>query len=155
MLKAIDIMQKNPQTVTREATIEEVGRLLIDDEHLSGIPVLDDSGALFGVITENDLISHNRPLHIPTMLRLFDAFIPLEGFSAFEKEMKRISAKVVGEMCSKDPITVGPETTIDELANIMTEKRIHHIPVMDEGKLVGMVTRHEVLKGIAGKGAGK
>lgn len=154
MLKAADIMIKDPRTTSPEATIEEVGRILIDDEHLSGMPVVDSTGKLMGVITENDLISHNRPLHIPTMLRLFDAFIPLEGFSAFEKEIKRISAKVVGDMCSKEPLTVSPETTIDELANIMTEKRIHHIPVVDGGRLVGMVTRHEVLKGIAGEGAG-
>lgn len=153
MIKASDIMQKDPMTVGIQTTVEELGRIFIDKD-LTGMPVVDESGRLVGVITEDDLISRKKQINIPTMLRLFDAFIPLEGFKAFEDEIKRISAKVVGDLCTKDPKTIKPDTQLDEIASIMTDKRVHHLPVMDGDRLVGMVTQHDVLKGISGEGAG-
>jgi len=152
MLKASDIMQKDPMTVSPETTVEELGRIFID-MNITGLPVVKASGELVGVVTENDLISRNKQIHIPTLLRLFDAFIPLEGFNAFEAEIKRISAKVVGDVCTKDTLTVNPDTTLEEIATIMTEKRMHHLPVLDTGKLVGMINQHDVLKGISLEGA--
>jgi CBS domain-containing protein len=153
MLRASDIMQKDPMTVSPETTVEELGRLFID-RNISGLAVVDASGGLVGVVTENDLISRNKQIHIPTLLRLFDAFIPLEGFSAFETEIKRISAKVAGDICTKDTVTVIPETGLDEIATIMTEKKMHHLPVMDGGRLVGIINQHDVLRGISLESAG-
>jgi len=153
MLKASDIMQKDPMTVTPETTVEELGRIFID-RNITGLPVVETSGALVGIVTENDLISRNKQIHIPTLLRLFDAFIPLEGFNAFETEIKRISAKVVGDICTRETVNVSPDTSLEEIATIMTEKRMHHLPVMDEDRLVGMINQHDVLKGISVEGAG-
>jgi len=153
MLKASDIMQKDPMKVSPETTVEELGRIFID-RNITGLPVVDASGALVGIVTENDLISRNKQIHIPTLLRLFDAFIPLEGFNAFETEIKRISAKVVGDVCTKDTLTVNPDTTLEEIATIMTEKRMHHLPVMDGSNLVGIINQHDVLKGISIEGSG-
>jgi len=154
MLNAADIMQKDIMTVSPETTVEELGRIFIE-KNISGLPVVDSSGGLVGVVTENDLISRNKQIHIPTMLRLFDAFIPLEGFNAFETEIKRISAKVAGDICTRDTVNVSPDTGLDEIATIMTEKKLHHLPVMDKKKLVGMINQHDVLKGIALEGTGK
>lgn len=151
MLKATDIMQKDLPRIISETTIEELGRIFIDKD-ISGLPVVDSDGKLIGVVTEHDLISRNSKIHIPTMLRLFDAFIPLDGFSAFEEEIKRISAKIVGDVCNTEPVTVGPDATLEDLATLMTEKNFHHIPVVDGDKLLGMITQHDLLKGISGEG---
>jgi CBS domain-containing protein len=153
MLKASDIMQKDPMTVSPETTVEELGRIFIE-QNISGLPVVESSGALVGVVTENDLISRNKQIHIPTLLRLFDAFIPLEGFKAFETEIKRISAKIAGDICSKETVTVTPETGLEEIATIMTDKKMHHLPVMDGSKLVGMINQHDALRGISLEGTG-
>lgn len=149
MLKASDIMLKNPVAVTPETTVEELGRMFIDSG-LTGAPVVDSLGELIGVVTEHDLISRDRPLHIPTLMRLFDAYIPLEGSKAFEDEIRRISAKSAGDICTREPITATPDTTIEEIATLMTDKRVHHIPVVDGQKLVGMIGQHDVLRGISG-----
>ncbi|MFC1549379.1 CBS domain-containing protein [Nitrospirota bacterium] len=154
MLKASDIMQKAPMTINPEVTVEEIGRIFIE-KNISGLPVVDASGTLVGVVTENDLISRNKQIHIPTLLRLFDAFIPLEGFKAFETEIKRISAKIAGDICTKETVTVTPETELDEIATIMTDKKIHHLPVMEGGKLVDIINQHDVLKGISLEGTGQ
>lgn len=153
MLKASDIMHTDLMKVNPETTVEELGRIFIDI-NISGLPVVDSSDKLVGVVTEHDLISRNKQIHIPTLLRLFDAFIPLEGFKAFETEIKRISAKVAGDICTKEVVSVTPETGLDEIATIMTEKKMHHLPVLDSGKLVGMINQHDVLRGISLEGAG-
>jgi CBS domain-containing protein len=150
MLKASDVMRTDFETVTPETTVEELGRLFIE-KNTTGMPVLDAQGGLFGIVTENDLISQNKSIHIPTMLRIFDAFIPLEGFGGIEKEIRKMSAAVVSEICITDPIIAHEDTTLVEIATIMTEKKVHHIPVVREGGLIGMIDQHDVIRGLAGE----
>ncbi len=149
MLKAKDIMAEKVITVTPETTIEELGRIFIE-KGISGSPVLDAEGRLFGIITENDLISKNTRLHIPTILRLFDAFIPL-GTSTLETEIRKMAASTVGEVCTRKVFTVGEETPIDEVATIMNEKKIHLLPVVKEGRVVGIIGKKDLIRGIAGE----
>ncbi len=150
MLKAKDIMRTGAPTVPPEMTVEALGRLFIE-QNITGLPVLDENGTLIGMVTENDLISQNKQLHIPTVLRLFDAVIPLESSSSFEKELKRAAGRTVGDICTRELITVTKETTLEEIATIMSEKGAHHLPVVDsDGSLVGLIDQHDVIKGISG-----
>ena len=149
MLKAKDIMTKEVVTVKPQTTIEEFARLLMKQQ-LSGAPVVDDNGKLFGVVTENDLISKNSRLHIPTILRLFDAYIPL-GTSRMESDIRKMAASTVGEICTKEVTTVDEEASVEYIATIMTEKRIHLLPVLREGKLVGIIGKKDLIKGLAGE----
>jgi CBS domain-containing protein len=154
MLKAEDIMRTDVTAVQPETTVEDLGRLFIK-ERSTGLPVVDKDGQLLGIVTEHDLISQNKQFHIPTVLRLFDAFIPLEGSKVVENEIKKMSATTVSDLCTRELITVGVDATIDEIATIMTEKIIHHIPVLRGDKFVGMIEQHDVIKGIAVEGSDK
>lgn len=147
MLKAKDIMTGNVITVSDNTTLEELGRLFIE-KGISGAPVVDDNGELSGVVTENDLISRNSRLHIPTILRLFDAYLPL-GTSRIENEIKRMTASTVGEICVKNAITVEADTTLEEIATIMTERKIHLLPVVENKRLVGIIGKRDLIKGFA------
>lgn len=149
MLKAKDIMTRDVISVSPDTTVEELGRLFIERE-ISGAPVVDAEGRLFGIVTENDLISKNTRLHIPTILRLFDAFIPL-GTSKLEVEIKKMTASTVAEVCTKKAVTILEETPVDEIATIMNEKKIHLLPVVREGKVVGIVGKKDLIRGIAGE----
>lgn len=148
MLKASDIMKTDVVTVTPEMSVEELGRLFMDKE-ISGAAVVDAEGTLSGIVTENDLIRRNRRFHIPTLLRIFDAFIPMEGSKSIEKEIKEMSAATVKDICSKEVITINEDTSLEEIATVMSEKKVHLLPVLREGKLVGIVGKQEVIKGIA------
>lgn len=148
MMKAKDIMTKEVITVKQETTIEELARLLMKRQ-ISGAPVVDDNGKIVGIVTENDLIGKNSRLHIPTILRLFDAYIPL-GTSKMESDIKRMAASTVEDICTKEIITVDEEASVEYIATIMTEKRIHILPVVREGKLVGIIGKKDLIKGIAG-----
>lgn len=138
-------------TVTPDTTVGELGRLFLD-KGISGAPVLDAEGRLFGIVTENDLIRQNRRFHIPTVVRLFDAFIPLEGSTSIEEEIRQMSASKVSDICTRQVITVGPEASLQDIATIMFEKKIHLIPVLQEGKLVGIVGKIDLIRGTMGEG---
>lgn len=149
MLKAKDIMTRNVITASPDTTVEELGRLFLEKD-VSGAPVVDENGNLAGIVTENDLITTNRRVHIPTILRLFDAFIPL-GTSRLEAEIKRMAATTAGEICTSNVITADEEMSIEDIATIMTEEKIHLLPVLKGGKLVGIIGKKDVIKGIAGE----
>jgi CBS-domain-containing membrane protein len=150
MLKAKDIMTRDVITVKPTTIIEELARVLVKYQ-ISGAPVVDDNGNLEGIVTENDLIGQNSRLHIPTVLRLFDAFIPL-GTSRLENEIKKMAATTVREICTKDVITVDEEASIEDVASIMTGEKIHLLPVLHEGRLTGIIGKKDLIRGIAMEG---
>ena len=149
MLKAKDIMTSDVITVKLDTTIEELAKIL-RKQQISGTPVVDDEMNVVGIVTENDLISKNKRLHIPTVFRLFDAFIPV-GTSKLENEIKKMAALTVGEICTRDVVTVDEETPMEDIATIMTEKKIHLLPVIKEGKIVGIIGKKDMIRGIAGE----
>lgn len=153
MLKAKDIMTAEVITVSPETTIEALGRLFIE-KRISGVPVVDADNNLYGIVTENDLIKQNKRFHIPTLVRLFDAMIPIEGFGTVEAEIKRMSASKVSEICNRKVITVDAETSLQDIATIISEKGVHHLPVMSAGNLIGIIGQIDIIKGILGE-AGK
>jgi CBS domain-containing protein len=150
MVKAKDIMKKDVITVRPDTSVEEIGRLFIEKD-VSGAPVVDEHGALAGIVTENDLISQNKKFHIPTILRIFDAFIPLESTSQVVKEIKRMAATKASEICTRDVVTIDEETSLSDIATLMTEKRIHLLPVVREGKIIGIVGKKEVIRSASGQ----
>ncbi len=144
MLKAKDIMTEDVITVKPEATVEELARLLIEHK-ISGTPVVDDANHLVGVVTENDLIKKNKRLHIPTVIRLFDAYFLLDS-GKVEEDIKKMVAATVDEICNKAIVSLTEETTLEEIATIMSEKNIHLLPVLRDGRVVGIIGKADVVK---------
>lgn len=147
MLKAKDIMTRDVITVKPTTTIEELARIFIEKK-ISGAPVVDDNGDVIGIVTENDLISQNKRLHIPTVVRLFDAFIMLDSPSKIEKEIKRMAAVTVSDICVRDVITVTEDTAVEDIAAIMSEKKVHLIPVVEGKKVRGIIGKMDIIKGM-------
>jgi len=144
MLKAKDIMTKDVITTGPEATVEELARLLMKNK-VSGVPVTDDNKGLIGIVTENDLITQNKRLHIPTVIRLFDAFILL-GSGRMEEEIRKMAATTVGEICTKKVVSITEETTLDEIATIMAEQHIHLLPVLRDNTVIGIVGKADMVR---------
>ena len=144
MLKAKDIMTVDVITVKPETTVEELARLLIEHK-ISGVPVVGEDNQLIGVVTENDLIKKNARLHIPTIIRLFDAYFLLNS-GKVEDEIKKMVAGTVDEICNKEIVSLTEETTLEEIATIMSEKNIHLLPVLRDGVVVGIVGKADIVK---------
>ena len=148
MLTAKDIMTKDVLSVKPDTSIEELSSILVKNE-ISGVPVVDDSGALYGIVTENDLISRNKRLHIPTVVSFLDAAIYLESSKKFEQEVKRLTATRVGDICSRKVVTIAEDTTVIDIATIMSEKKVDLLPVLRGGKVVGIVGKRDMVKAVA------
>ncbi len=148
MLKAKDIMTRDVITVRPESTVEELARLLMDNK-ISGVPVVDEEKKIVGIITENDLISKNKRLHIPTIMRLFDAFILL-GSGRMEDEIKKMAATIVDEICTRKVVTIQEDLSLEEIATIMAEQHIHLLPVLRDGVVVGIVGKADMVRAMTG-----
>ncbi len=148
MKKAKDIMSDNLLTVKLDTPISEVAKLFHENV-ISGAPVVDDSGNLIGIITESDLIEQNKKLHIPTVIAIFDAVIYLESLRQFEKELKKMTGTKVKDVYTRDVVSVGVDTPINEIASIMSDRHFHSIPVVDDGRLVGIVGKDDIVKTMA------
>jgi CBS-domain-containing membrane protein len=145
MLIASDIMTTDVITVKKETTLQELARILYK-HHINGAPVVDDDGALIGIICESDLIRKDRKLHIPTVVALFDAVFYLESSKTMEKEIQRINATTVGDLYSRDVVTVEEKAPVVEIATLMSNKRIYTIPVMDGDRLVGIIGKADLIR---------
>jgi CBS domain-containing protein len=145
-----EIMDPDPATVRLDTPVEEVVRLLGDHE-LPGVPVVDEEGRCVGMITEADLIlpDDEGDLHIPHYVNLFGGTVFLEPLSRFEKRLRKAFASTAADMMSADPDTVGPDTTVREAARIIHESGHNRLPVVEGGRLVGVVTRLDVLGALA------
>ncbi|MBI5038547.1 MAG: CBS domain-containing protein [Nitrospirae bacterium] len=147
-MKTKDIMTKEVVTVKPEMTIEELARLFTKHD-ISGAPVVDEAGGLIGIVTENDLIKMEQRLHIPTIITIFDAVIYLGSSKKFEEDLKRMAATKVSDIYKREVVTITENTTIEEVATIMCEKDIHHLPVVKKGKLMGIVGKKDVVRAIS------
>ena len=148
MLTAKDIMTRDVVAVTPNTSIEELAGLLVSNQ-ISGAPVVNAAGGIVGIVTENDLISRNKRLHIPTVVSFLDAAIYLESSKKFADEVKRMTATKVGDICEKKVVTIAEDTTITDIATIMAEKKVHLLPVVTAGKVVGIVGKRDVVAAVA------
>lgn len=147
---AKDIMEKNVVTINEDESVEEVARLLIE-KGISGVPVVDEEDNLKGIISDGDLIYRDKQIHIPAVVQILDSTIFVESLKKFQEELKKITAYKVKDMMTTKVITVDVNTPIEEIATLMIENRINRVPVTEEGKLVGIITRQNVLKSMIGK----
>jgi CBS domain-containing protein len=145
-----DIMDPEPATVRPDTPVEEVVAALRRHE-LPGLPVVDDEGRVVGIVTEADLVlpDDDGDLHIPHYINLFGGTIFLEPLSRFETRLRKAFASNASDMMSSDPDTVSPDTTVQEAARIIHESGHNRLPVVEDGRLVGVVTRLDVLGALA------
>lgn len=149
MLRAKDVMTRQVHTVSPETAVEELAQRFLDTK-VSTLPVVDASGTLIGIVTETDLVEQNKPLHIPTVIAVFDWVLYLESEKNFQDDVRRISARKVGEICSRELVTCSPETPVSEIAGLMSENKVHLVPVLDGAKLVGVVARLDLIRSMRG-----
>ena len=138
-------MTKKVIVVHPETEIVQAARLLLE-HHINGLPVVDQEGRLEGMICQDDLITQQKKLPLPSYFIILDSLIPLTSQKDIEKALKKMAAVTVAEVMSSDPITVESETELEEIATLMVKHTIHTVPVLDQGRLVGIVGKEDILK---------
>ena len=147
MHTAADIMTAAPVTVTPGTTLHDAAKLLLDG-HFNGLPVVE-GGRLVGMLTQSDIVSMDRKVKAPGFFLLLGGYIPMQMPGQFSRDIQRMAATTVGEIMSPEPFTITPQTTAEEIADIMVEKRYYSLPVVDNGRLVGIVGMEDMLKRLA------
>lgn len=122
---------------------------------VDGAPVVDEGGRVVGVLSTGDLIVQDAQLHIPTVISMFGASIELPSSKRhFEEDLRKALAAVVGDVMATDPVTVGPDDTLETAATRLHDHDVSRLPVVDgDGVLVGIVARTDILRAIVVDGA--
>jgi CBS-domain-containing membrane protein len=151
MLTASDIMTTDVITVTKATTVRELAELFVT-HRISSVPVVDEQGKLIGTVSENDLIEQDKSVHLPTVISLFDWVFYLESERKFAQELKKMTGQTVGELYSNEVTTVEPSTPINAIADLLSAKGATALPVMDNGTLVGIVARIDLIRAMLNQG---
>jgi len=152
-MKVRDVMNVKPITVQAQAPVSEAARLLRENK-VSGLPVLDGE-KLVGVVSESDLLrllsveEDEGGLWLPSPFEVFEVpFRDLVKWERMHVAIDEIPRKKVGMVMSRNLHEVGPDDEIEEAAGIMTRHRINRLPVVEDGRLVGIVTRGDIISGL-------
>ncbi|MBI9078389.1 MAG: CBS domain-containing protein [Pseudodesulfovibrio sp.] len=144
MLKAKDIMTTDCITMTPETDIATAAKTLIENK-INGVPVIDGEKVV-GVLCQADLIAQQKKITLPSFFTLLDGVFPISSHEDLEREMTKISALKVGDAMTAAPTFISPETGIEDIATTMANEKLYTLPVIDNGKLVGVVGKEDVLK---------
>jgi len=143
--KARDIMETNIISITPDTEIPRAVKILLDN-HINGVPVVNDKKELVGILCQSDLIFQQKEMPIPPIFTILDSIIPLSSSKKLEENLQKISAASVEQAMVKNPVTVTADTPVSEIASLMVERHFHTIPVVDGKKLMGIIGKEDVLK---------
>lgn len=143
-MRAHQVMTRNVITVTPETTIAEAASRMLQN-HISGLPVLDDAGELVGIVSEGDFL---RRFEIGTQRRRPKWLEFLVGPGKQAADFVHERGRKIGEVMTRDPVTVGEETALDELVQLMETKHIKRLPVVQDGRLTGIITRANLMRAV-------
>ncbi|MEW5735338.1 MAG: CBS domain-containing protein [Thermodesulfobacteriota bacterium] len=144
-----EIMTRDVVFVHPDTEIGKAADLLLE-RHINGMPVLDHEGKLVGILCQSDLIVQQKSFPIPSVFTLLDGLLPLTSFRHVEKELSKMAATTVAQAMTPKVVFVSPDTTVEDAATLMVEKKFHTLPVVKDGKLVGVLGKEDVLRTIVG-----
>ena len=142
-LRVGDVMEADWPTLGQEQTVEDAIKLFAESG-ISGAPVVED-GRLAGILTEGDLIFRDAEIRAPGFLDILGGVIPLGNWDEYREETLKSAGVTVGEVMTREVITVGPEASLAEAATVMAEEGVKLLPVVEEDVLRGILTRMDIL----------
>ena len=140
-----DIMTTEVISVQPDTRVGEIARLM-SQHAISGLPVVDANNHVIGVVSELDMMVRNTHFKLPSFIFIFDAMIPLETPDHYEDRLEKVLGTTAHEIMSEPAKTISPEATIEELAELMVDQHINPVPVVDHGRLVGIISRSDIIR---------
>lgn len=142
-MKAKEIMTREVRTVKPDTTVDEIAKILANN-HISGVPVVDDDDHIVGIVTEHDLLLKDEIEHAVPRMALFGLFVvPDELIYKAYEDYHKVHAS---EIMTKKVITFLEDTEVTEIALFMHKHKINRVPIVRNGKLVGIVSRGDIIR---------
>ena len=149
-LKVREIMTTAVITVNPDTTVGELADILAKNK-ISGVPVVDGEGRVLGMVSEADIIVQDADLHFPYYIQFLEMVIYLQSVHKFEERVRKQIASKVSEIMTEEVVSVPPDESVREVATLMADRGVNRLPVVEDGRLVGIVTRGDIVRAIAQK----
>jgi CBS domain-containing protein len=147
-LKVREIMTSPVITVKPETTVRELADILAQNK-ISGVPVVDAEDRMLGMVSEADVIVQDADLHFPYYIQFLESVIYLQSVHKFEERFRKAFGSKVSEIMTEDVVSVAPDQTVREVATLMADRNVNRVPVAEDGRLMGIVTRGDIVRAIA------
>lgn len=144
-MKVHEVMDKNPITMLPNTQVQEIAGMLIE-HRITCIPVVDENNALQGIVSEGDLLYKKARPNAPHYVNLLGASIFYGGLSAYNANFKKILALEAKDLMTKDVIVAYEEEDVEDVATVMLERHLKMVPVVKEDKVVGVLSRSDIMK---------
>ena len=144
-----EIMTKEVVTISPAMDVRGVAELFIAKD-IGGAPVVDDAGNMKGIVLEESLILQDKRIHLPTFVYILNGVFAV-GQERFEEELKKMAAITAEGIMEKKFVVLSPDTPVENVATMVVEQGLHYFPVTENGKLVGVVTKKDIVRAIAQK----
>jgi CBS domain-containing protein len=156
-MKIEEVMTKEVVACSPDDPVEKIVKLM-GEKNISGLPVLE-AGRLVGIVTEGDIMKllsvpeSSRTLWLPSPLEVI-LEIPFKELMQLRKMQKSYTdtgQKPVKEIMSKNIITISPDSELADAASLMSRHKVKRLPVVKNDKMVGIITRDDIIQGLGGK----
>lgn len=141
-----DYMTRDVLTVNPDTPVPQIVRVLAG-QAISGLPVVDGERVV-GVVSEGDLMMREKPLHMPATISFLGEALMLDSRKQFEDEFRRHFGAVARDIMTTKVITVEPDMLLSKAAQIMVDHDVKRLPVVDQGRLVGILTRKDLVRAL-------
>ena len=132
--------------------VQDVAKTMAE-RSIGGAPVIDGDSRVVGLVTDDDLIVQEARMHFPTVISVLGAYLELPtSLHRFEHELHKAVAAKVADVMTPNPPTCAEDDTVEAVATTMHEGNVSRLPVVRDGRLVGIVSRGDVLKAIVQRG---
>lgn len=139
-----DIMEKNFVTAAPDTSVFDLIDMMVE-HNVAVIPIVRDDGALAGIVTEADLVYKKVKPHMSHYSALLGENVYYNGMNEYEKGYQKKMACNAKELMTTDVVVASPKATVEQIAGIMVSEHLKLIPVIDDNRLVGLVTRRHIL----------
>ena len=146
-------MTKKVITVSPETLVSDLAKTLAG-KNIGGVPVVDADGRLVGIVTQSDLVERVQELKLPPAINILDLHVYLQIPSHLFRKVEKMLGATVGEVMSPKPVTVSPETPVPQVAALMAKQKVHTLPVLEGGKIVGIIGKIDIIRAL-GKPTGE
>lgn len=139
-------MTSDPITVSPGTSVTDVAKMMVDSR-VGGLPVMNEDGDLLGIVTESDLVVQESDVEFPSFVSFLSGYVFVPGsLHRFEEKFRRAVAATAGEVMSERVVTIDAGETIEHAATLMTRRKLKRLPVLEEGRLVGMLTMADIVR---------
>ncbi|OIQ20960.1 MAG: hypothetical protein BM556_03180 [Bacteriovorax sp. MedPE-SWde] len=143
-MKISDVMTRKPVTAGPLCTVEEVAALLLE-HNVGGVPIIDNDNNLIGILTESDFIG--RRVNVPHAMVSLTKLLGETHYNADVLEVfDRAKSLSVEKVMTRKVITMSPDSSLTDANQAMVTNNVSRLPIVKNGKLVGIITKRDILK---------